>query len=105
MIESRDDEPVLGHVKTKLKNPDEFLERIKYLYEHKEEKSREEIELLDGRIIDRFSSPMYEENGRYFGRIRSGRRRTGRRAAFADERRVRGDGQAVGPHARWQPLS
>ena len=63
------DELALRSVMGKLQNPDEFLTRIKYLYEHPGEKSREEISLLDGRVLDRFSAPMNGKDARYFGRV------------------------------------
>ncbi|MFH0966495.1 MAG: PAS domain S-box protein [Methanobacteriota archaeon] len=69
VIASRVDEQVLLSVKKKLENPGEFLARITYLYEHQNEKSREEIFFVDGRILDRFSAPMYGKDGRYFGRV------------------------------------
>jgi signal transduction histidine kinase len=56
-----------------------FLSRVRYLYDHKEEKSFEEILLRDGRILERFSAPVMGEGGRYFGRVWYFRDITGRR--------------------------
>jgi PAS domain S-box-containing protein len=69
IIASRKDEQILLSVQNKLENPGEFLDRITYLYEHPDEKSRDEIFLADGRALDRFSAPMYGKDGRYFGRV------------------------------------
>jgi len=69
VIESGEDILAIQSVITKVKDPGEFLERVKYLYEHKEEKSREEVDLVDGRVFDRFSAPMYGKDGRYYGRV------------------------------------
>ena len=69
MLKKRDDGPVLAHVVGQVANPDEFLARVKYLYEHKLETSVEEILLKDGRIIDRYSSPINGEDASYFGRV------------------------------------
>jgi PAS domain S-box-containing protein len=69
VIASHSDERTLQTVLGKLVNPDEFIKRVRYLYEHKEEKSREEIVLLDGRSFDRYSAPMIGSDGNYFGRI------------------------------------
>lgn len=69
MIESRDDERVLHSVLEKLQEPDEFLTRVQYLYEHPEDKSHEEIHLADGRILERYSAPMCGDGGGYFGRV------------------------------------
>ncbi|MCK9632130.1 MAG: PAS domain S-box protein [Methanoregula sp.] len=69
VITSRIDERVLSFVLEKLINPEEFLARVRYLYDHREEKSREEVLLKDGRVVDRYSAPMFGENNRYFGRV------------------------------------
>ena len=52
-----------------LKEPDKFITKVKYLYNHKNERSRGELEFKDGRFFDRYSSPMVGTNGEYFGRI------------------------------------
>ena len=52
-----------------LKDPDEFLEKVMYLYDHRDEKSRDEIELKDGRFFDRYSSPLVDSGGKYHGRV------------------------------------
>ena len=69
LVESKDDEPVLQYVATKPVDPEGFLARVKYLYEHKEEKSHEDIALKDGRTFDRYSAPMFGVDGRYYGRV------------------------------------
>lgn len=69
MMGDENDEYLLQFVKNRILDPDEFLKRVKYLYSKRNEKSREEIVFKDGRIIDRYSSPMFGEDGRYFGRI------------------------------------
>ncbi|WP_020677881.1 PAS domain S-box protein [Geopsychrobacter electrodiphilus] len=69
MVRAGIDEPVLRKVCEQVENPDKFLARIKYLYEHKKETSHDELMLLDGRIIDRHSSPIVDDDGRYYGRV------------------------------------
>lgn len=69
LVEQGLDEPVLRQVNDQLANPEEFLARVRYLYEHKDEKSFEELPLLDGRVLERFSSPVFGENRKYYGRI------------------------------------
>ena len=69
LVESKDDEPVLQYVATKPVDPEGFLARVKYLYEHKDEKSHEEIALKDGRTFDRYSAPMVGADGTYYGRV------------------------------------
>ncbi|HUK57187.1 MAG TPA: PAS domain-containing protein [Nitrospiria bacterium] len=69
MVRAAVDEPVLQSVVREMKDPEAFLARVKYLYGHREEKSHEELMLTDGRIVDRYSAPMFGADGRYFGRV------------------------------------
>ncbi|MCL5038076.1 MAG: response regulator [Chloroflexi bacterium] len=69
VIESRSDRLALQAVTDKLANPEGFIEQVNYLYEHKEEKSRDEIKLRDGRFLDRYSAPMIGAEGNYYGRV------------------------------------
>ena len=66
---SGSDERAIKSVLGKLRDPDEFLSRVRYLYENKEVKSRDEIGLRDGRTFDRYSAPMFGADGRYYGRV------------------------------------
>lgn len=68
VVESRSDEAALRSVLDKLVDPEGFMARVTYLYEHRDERSRDEIELVDGRIIDRWSAPLRGEDGTYYGR-------------------------------------
>jgi PAS domain S-box-containing protein len=69
IIDDNNDEALLQYAASRTVNPEEVLERIRYLYAHKDEKSRDEIEFKDGMIFDRYSSPVIDKNGKYFGRI------------------------------------
>ena len=69
VIQTEDDKKLIEHVLRRIKDPDAFLERVKYLYAHETQKSRDEIELKDGRIFDRYSSPIQNSMGRLYGRI------------------------------------
>jgi len=69
LVAKRDDKPVLQYVTRQLADPEAFLSRVRYLYEHRDEKSSEELLLKDGRVLERFSAPMMGQNGRYYGRI------------------------------------
>jgi len=68
LVRAGTDEPVLRKVCEQIENPDEFLARVQYLYKHKEEISHDELLLRDGRSIDRHSSPIIGDDGRYYGR-------------------------------------
>jgi len=69
MVSARLDEPVLNSVAEQVENPEAFVARIKYLYEHRDEKSHSEIQLKDGRTIDRYSAPVTAKDGKYHGRV------------------------------------
>jgi PAS domain S-box-containing protein len=51
------------------RNPRQFAEKITYLYEHPGESSHDEIELLDGTILDRQSAPVLDRDEKYHGRL------------------------------------
>jgi GAF domain-containing protein len=63
VAERRRDEDALAAVLDKLHEPDEFLERVRYLYAHPFERSRDEIRMVDGRVIDRYSAPLLDGEG------------------------------------------
>jgi len=51
------------------KHPDEFLKKVSCLYTHPDEVVRDEVELVDGTILDRYSSPVRDKAGKYYGRV------------------------------------
>ncbi len=65
----QDDSKLLTHAVNQVNDPDQFLEKVMYLYDHPEETSRDEIELKKGTTLDRYSSPVVGEDGRNYGRI------------------------------------
>jgi len=65
----RTDEALLQYVADKTKNPDQFLGKVRYLYSHQDETSRDVIEFKDGMVLDRYSSPVVGKDGKYYGRI------------------------------------
>jgi PAS domain S-box-containing protein len=69
LIGTPDDELVLRHAVAATKNPDSFLAKVRYLYAHPDQTSRDEIELKNGTILDRYSSPVHGKEGQYYGRI------------------------------------
>ncbi len=63
------DESQLEWVGRVVKDPAGFMEKVVHLYSHPDEVSHDEVELLDGAILDRYSSPVIGEDKKYFGRI------------------------------------
>lgn len=64
-----DDSLLLNYVIALNKDPIAFRENVRYLYDHKNESSRDLIEFKDGRSFDRYSSPVLGSDGKYYGRI------------------------------------
>lgn len=64
-----DDAKALAYVINQIKDPEQFNRRVQYLYEHPEEIGRDEIAMVDGKILDRYSSPVRDKAGKYYGRI------------------------------------
>lgn len=69
LLLTTDDRIELEYVVQRVKNSEAFLAKVEHLYAHWEETSRDEIELLDGTILDRYSAPVMDKWGKYFGRI------------------------------------
>jgi PAS domain S-box-containing protein len=69
LVEARDDASLLLFVANQPVEPEGFMTRVRYLYDHREEKSRDEIALQDGRVFDRYSAPMIGTDAKFYGRI------------------------------------
>ncbi len=69
VVEGGDDAEALNYVTELLANPAEFHNKVDYLYEHPEETARDEIELTDGRVFDRYTTPLTDDDGTYHGRL------------------------------------
>ncbi|MFZ0694008.1 MAG: PAS domain S-box protein, partial [Alphaproteobacteria bacterium] len=69
IAQSRDDAAALASVRDKLKDPEKFFANVRHLYEHPKEHVRDQIELKDGRILDRYSAGMHDAANKYLGRI------------------------------------
>lgn len=63
------DEAALKSVLGKLEDPEGFVRRILELYSRGEERSFDEVRLLDGRVFERFSRPIGEPGGAHYGRV------------------------------------
>lgn len=62
------DEELLGHAFRLVQDWDSFIARVKDLYDHPTEVSKDVIELRDGRTLSRTSVPVIDGNGQMTGR-------------------------------------
>jgi len=69
IVHEKTDENRLRWVTDMTKNPEQFVKRVLHLYAHRDETGRDEIELKDGTILDRYSAPVVGGDGKYYGRI------------------------------------
>ncbi len=81
LMSAGNDEPVLKLVTAAVKDEAEFLSRVSALYANPDEGGHDELETKDGRIIDRYSVPLYDDEKRYLGRIWFFRDITARKSA------------------------
>jgi PAS domain S-box-containing protein len=88
LLQDGNDAPVLRHVVSLMKDPGSFLERVQYLYGHPDETGRDEIELANGTILDRYSSVVRGSAGQIYGRIWTFRDITERKRSEATLRQL-----------------
>jgi signal transduction histidine kinase len=69
IMSSRDDERLLSQVRSMIRDWDAFVDKVRYLYEHPLESSRDELALVDGRTFDRYSTPAIAADGTNHGRV------------------------------------
>jgi diguanylate cyclase (GGDEF)-like protein/PAS domain S-box-containing protein len=69
LLSTKDDLVIRQHVLDLVEDSDAFAERIKYLYSHREEKSRDEFRLKNGKVFDRYSAPLVDSKEQCRGRI------------------------------------
>jgi diguanylate cyclase (GGDEF)-like protein/PAS domain S-box-containing protein len=69
LLSTRDDLVVRKHVTAKVEAPDAFVETIKYINSHRDEKSSDELRLKNGKVFDRYSAPLVDSKSQYRGRV------------------------------------
>jgi two-component system cell cycle sensor histidine kinase/response regulator CckA len=69
IVDDPDDTAQIRWVTDMTRHPAQFIEKVVYLYSHPDEISRDEIELNEGTVLDRYSSPVLGKDGTYYGRI------------------------------------
>ena len=63
------DEQLLADCIHQTKDPEAFLKRVQELYANPDENDHCEIELNDGRILERYSTGLRSDAGQYLGRV------------------------------------
>ncbi len=69
VVQTRSSTAFMQAVLEQLTDPGEFVAKIEYLYQHPQERSRDEIMTHDGRVLDRYSAPIVSASGEYYGRV------------------------------------
>jgi signal transduction histidine kinase len=79
IVAAKDEAAQLAFAISQTKHPQQFSERIDHLYAHPDEAGHDEVELVDGTILDRYTAPVRDKAGKHYGRIWSFRDITERR--------------------------
>jgi len=66
IVNANDDEAALSFAMTQLVSPQQFIDKVKYLYEHPTETSLDELEFKDGKIVERNGYPVLGEDSIYY---------------------------------------
>ncbi|MDB6154117.1 MAG: sensor signal transduction histidine kinase [Chthoniobacteraceae bacterium] len=88
ILAQQDDMAVVQFVLASTKDPAGFLEKVTYLNSHPNETSRDEIELADGSVLDRYTAPVVGKDNTYYGRIWTFRDITEQKRAESEMQRM-----------------
>jgi len=69
VFDSADHEAQVRHILSIAKYPEKLEKTIRYLDAHPDESLHDEVELLDGTVLERYSSPVFSEEGIRYGRV------------------------------------
>jgi signal transduction histidine kinase len=63
-----DDSNQVQFATSRTRDPIQFSNKIAYLYAHPDEVCRDQLDLADGTVLDRYSSPVWDKHGKCYGR-------------------------------------
>ncbi len=66
IVAAKDDEAALVFAMSELVNPQQFIDKVKHFYAHPTEKSYDELEFKDGKIVERNGYPVIGRDGIYY---------------------------------------
>ncbi|MEP6616515.1 MAG: PAS domain S-box protein [Ginsengibacter sp.] len=66
ITDNKDDEAALSFAMSQLEDPQQFIEKVRFLYDHPDEVSIDEILFKDGKIIERHGYPILGSDGSFF---------------------------------------
>jgi PAS domain S-box-containing protein len=69
IVQASDGDKALAFVLGRVEDPEGFRAKVRYLYAHTDEPSRDELRLKDGRVFDRYSAPVRSAAGEHYGRM------------------------------------
>ena len=69
LLEQGDSRVLAPLLASRVSDPEAFLARVLYLYDHPLEESRDEVTFKDGTVMDRRSGPVVSSEGKILGRI------------------------------------
>jgi PAS domain S-box-containing protein len=81
ILRNNDDKVYRAYIEKITKNAEKDREKVDYLYDHHNEYSRDEKELINGMVLERYSAPVLGKDGEYYGRIWMYRNITDRKQA------------------------
>jgi|GEM_PF-820970 len=66
IVMSKDDEAALAFAMSQLKYPHQFIEKVNLIYDHPTEISIDELEYINGKIIERHGYPVKDNDGKFY---------------------------------------